>query len=239
MKKTVATTLCLMALGAIALADVYVKVTTHTDAYYTGGVPHPATDRTTEIWMCQNRLATITPARHLIVDEPAKTLTIVFPGEKTYLVAPLPLEMNKLVDEAVYPMLQAYQTLGTVAAGSKTDRIGPWECRSYTAEVSGPTPLEITFWCTAGVPFDWRRMDRLQLPMRRLANYSEEYIRALEMVQGIPVLTEVTVFLQGMSFNSTSRVVEIEEKPAPPTVYTVPEDFTRKDRLSIEDLRRR
>jgi hypothetical protein len=171
------------------------------------------------------------------VDDTAKKVIIIFPTQKTYAESPLPLDMKNLTDEESWNRLQNYQTRGKVETTDQHRRIGRWDCRAFKVTVDVPTPLEITYWATEDLPFDWRKAAALALPIRKLANYSEEYIEALSLIQGHPVLIETTIFISGSSFGSVSKVAEISESSAPDDIFAIPEGFEKKERLSILDLR--
>ena len=56
-------------------------------------------------------------------------------------------------------------------------------------------------------------------------------------INGYQVASEMTMNMMGANMKVTSQVVEITKKDAPAGVYSVPAGFTKKDTLSLQDMR--
>jgi len=56
-------------------------------------------------------------------------------------------------------------------------------------------------------------------------------------MKGFPVSTDAKIYMKGFSLNSYDRVIEAQEKTPPPGTYLVPEGFSKKDELTMQDLR--
>jgi hypothetical protein len=76
-------------------------------------------------------------------------------------------------------------------------------------------------------------------PIRRLGNYSDSYIEKLNLIKGFMVHSDIKIFLQGTSFGSTNRVVEISSKDPAEATYAIPDGFKKNSQMTIEDLRNR
>ena len=70
-----------------------------------------------------------------------------------------------------------------------------------------------------------------------LQNYDEPLVRALTAVPGIPLLMEADVYQQGFSVKQVDMALEIIEAQPETDVYSVPAYFTKKDKLTMADLR--
>jgi len=219
--------------------DVFIQEKTHTDSYYYGGTVEPASDTAIEIWFNENQLVYSTPGRTVIVDQENKQMTIINRREKTYVQTSLPLEMKNILSAEIVGMLQPRQVSGDVKKTAETKIIENWNCRGYEVQVDQPYALEIKHWATNNVSFNWSQLNKMFSPIRQLGNYSKPYIDKLLQIDGFVVLSEITVFLQGSSFASETRVVGISKKQSSPGIYSVPNGFKKKDQLSIQDLRNR
>jgi hypothetical protein len=220
-------------------ADVYIRETTHTDSYYYGGITEPASDTTGEIWFAGNRLAYVTAGRIVIVDENSGQISVINRRDKTFVQSGIPLDIKKIISPEIYAALTPRQMSGQVSETNEIRTIGEWKCTGYDIRVDQPYALEIKTWCSTDVPFDWNQLNNLFDNIRTLANYSQAYIKEQKKMKGFAISGDVTIFLQGITFGSKSRVEEISEKQAFPDTYTVPREFQKKDLLSIEDLRNR
>jgi hypothetical protein len=219
--------------------DVYIQEKTHTDSYYYGGEVQPASDTTIEIWFNEKQMVYSTPGRTVIVDRENNQMTIINRRSKTYVQTSLPLEMKNIVSAEILGMLQARKVSGEVKKTAETKKIESWNCTGYGVEVNQPYALEIKHWATTDVPFNWSLLNSMYSPIRQLGNYSNVYIDNLLQIGGFVVLSDTTVFLQGTSFKSETRVVGIFQKQPSPDTYSVPDGFKRNEQLSVQDLRNR
>lgn len=220
-------------------ADIYIKENTHTDSYYYGGVVRPAEDTTVEIWFHGNKLAHITAGRKVIVDGNKNRVFIINLRDRTHVEASMPLDMKKILPPEIVPILQSRMISGTLQETGEKKKIKEWDCTCYATTVNQPTALEIKNWSTPDVPFNWQNLNKLLSTIRRLGNVSESYIQRLSQIKGFVVHRDIQIFLQGTSFGSTSQVIEISEKTSPDNIYSIPQGFQKKDRLSVQDLRNR
>jgi hypothetical protein len=56
-------------------------------------------------------------------------------------------------------------------------------------------------------------------------------------IAGHQVASEMTMNMMGANMKITTQVTEITKKDAPAGIYTVPAGFSKKDNLSLQDLR--
>lgn len=239
MKKTGLFAIIFLIFALFLLPDIYIQEKSHTDSYYYGGVVQPASDTAIEIWFNENQLVYSTPGRTVIVDQENKQMTIINRREKTYVQTALPLEMKNILSAEIVGMLQPRQVSGDVKKTAETKILEKWNCSGYDVQVDRPYALEIKHWATKDVAFNWSQLNKMFSPIRQLGNYSEPYIDKLLQIDGFVVLSEITVFLQGSSFGSETRVEGISQKQSPPGTYSIPEGFKKKEQLSIQDLRNR
>jgi len=220
-------------------ADICITEETHTDAYYYGGVPSPASDRVSKTWISKDKMAYITPNRQVIIDTGQNLISIINLRDKTYVQTQLPIDMAKIVPEQLLSMLNNYLTKGTVTATDEKKIIKQWNCLGYEIKVEAPTPMEIKVWATTDIPLDWEKYNNVLNNIRKLGNYSPEYIEALKTMKGVGIDTAVTVFLQGSTIKSTSKVTEITSQKPPEDTFIIPEDCQKKEQLTLQDIRNR
>ena len=56
-------------------------------------------------------------------------------------------------------------------------------------------------------------------------------------MEGLPVASDGVIYQKGFSVDTNEELIEMFEEDAPAEVYAVPEGYTKKDQLTIQDLR--
>ena len=238
----------IMIIGISALsltADVYIKQALHTDGYYYGGVNSPEENGVNEVWIGKKKLASLTENRLVIVDAEKKMAFVVNRGAKTYVESPLPLDLSKIVEDNLVPMIQPYRYKGTVKETGKTKKIGSRECREYEINTyviyqgDRVNETDTTVWASTDVPFDLDIYESLTATQHMLRNFGDSLIEELKKIKGITIAANGLFYPKGFGVKSTVKVLEMAEKEAPAGIYSVPEGYTKKEKLSLQDLRNR
>jgi hypothetical protein len=226
-------------------ADVYIKEKLHTDSYYYGGVTTPAENNYNETWISARKMAYITENRITIIDTEKKRGCIVFRKDRTYTETTLPMDLTNLVPENLAAYLKTIQYQGAVRETGNTKTIGKFKCKSYEVnafvyyEGSKANETDTTVWVSTTVPFDPVKFKDMADNLYRLRNYSDPMIAQLRKIKGYPIFSTTLFYPKGFSVKSTAEIVEISSKDPPPHIYSVPEGFKKKEKLSIRDLRNR
>jgi hypothetical protein len=229
----------------LANADVYLKHEVHTDGYYYGGQNNPPEDEVYEVWIGEKKMSMLFEQRAIIFDLTDSLLTFIVLGDSTYAETPLPLDWSNLLSEEDAARVRMFQTTGEIKEGSETKKLGERDCRSY--ELTTWIPYEGTRynetdtkgWVATDLPFDPDAYEEMKIHNLRLQNMKEELIEEVKKIRGYPMAGEDKTYIKGFSVNTTNEVVEIAEKDPPANVYSAPEGFTKKEKLSLQDLRGR
>jgi hypothetical protein len=225
------------------VADTYVKQLTHTDEFYYGGVVTPEESETEEMWIGENKMTFMNPNHLIIVNLEANSLIFANRTDSTYAETTLPLEWPNLLDEQAAARVMMFPRTGTLIETAETKTLHGKTCKCY--EFASWIPYqgakyderEGKIWITTDAPFDASAYDSVREHFLMLQNYNEDYIREAVKVKGFPLLQESEIYMKGFSVNSYEKVVEITEKEPPADVYSVPQGFRKKDRLSMQDIR--
>lgn len=229
--------------GAGAGADICVKQHAHTDDYYYGGEVTPAEDTYIEVWFGDKRMAYVTDNRSIVIDLAGEKLTWINHTDSTYAETTLPFEWAGIADEEAVAFLGRYPSRGTVEATDRMREINGYSCKCYEItswiEVQGSRYNETDeeLWVTTDVPLDWDTFDKTNAIFAKLRNADPGYAEALAVVKGYPILSDGNRFIKGFSVKTTEEVLEVLERDPHKDVYSVPEGFTRKEKLTIQDLR--
>jgi hypothetical protein len=230
--------------AAFVYGDVYIKQKLHTDAYYYSGVNHPAEDSIEESWLGGLKIVFISGSSMTIIDKEKSRALIIDKKGKTYVETTLPIDLSKLAPEPVAPIIREIRFKGTVKETGKTRTIGNWRCKEYAINTYGESrgernnELDTTLWAAANLPFDMDKYRDLFFDLYRLKNYSDELIEEMKKIDGFRIAAQSFFYPKGFSVKITTEVVEISEKEPPAGIYTLPEGCVKKEKFSIEELRR-
>ncbi|MFC1850435.1 hypothetical protein ACFL27_09620 [candidate division CSSED10-310 bacterium] len=242
MRKILAIIIISMLCPSILLADTYIKFQVHTEAYYYGGVNHPAEEAEREYWIGEDKLVFSTRGRTIIFDRQHKQLLFINHPSKIYLESSLPPDWSKLVPEAVLQQLQTWCIAGKVSEKTQPKKIGPRKCQgydfSYWIEIEGTREYDndASIWVTQEVPFDLQVAQEFLGYLYILDNYNSQVIAQLQKMSGFPIEIERIRYQQGFGIKTTEKLTEMSEQKPPPGTYTVPEGFQKKDTLNLQDI---
>jgi hypothetical protein len=241
--KKLSVLLCfLLVLSVFAGADVYIKSKAHTDAFSMMGQSQPAKDETTEQWLGDDQFATITSAFTIIVDMKKNMLYWVNNGNKTYIESSLPFDFTKIVDAQMAQMMtQMMKMTVTVTPNGQTKTIGQWKCSGYDIALNmAMMPMKMSVWASPDVPFDVEKFMKFQTTaLKATMRLDDAAVQEMMKVKGFWISTEINAEIMGAKMHSTTEVVEISKKTPPASVYSVPAGYTKKDKLSMEELQQR
>ncbi len=241
--KSILAIIVVLALTTPVAADTLIKIESHTDDYYYGGRIHAAVDGSSEIWFGGGKMAHVTETRMFVFDLNDNRLLFVNLDDSTYAETPLPLDWSACADERTLGILERYKRFGTVAKAGKGEKIDKYKCDVYSVESWINTDdgryneREETVWMSKDLPLDWDFHKRVLPSLSRLQNYHDDFASEMAEMGGFPVRTVTHVYVKGFSVDSYEKVVDVREDTAPKNTYTPPAGFTKKDRISIEDLR--
>ncbi|UCE20106.1 MAG: hypothetical protein JSV84_07130 [Gemmatimonadota bacterium] len=242
MKTDLSILMFLFAVTTCGHADVHVKLESHTDSYYYGGITYPEENEVWEAWVGDNKSAYISERRSVIVDLNTNMLSFINHLDSTYAEAALPFQWPNLVSEEMAGRLEMYRTTGTVTESREIKTIGKWACQRY--DVNSWIPYaggryderEIVLWITPDVPIDINVYKQIRTVLRQLRNYDEVLVSELGKIEGYQIASETTTYVKGFGYQSTEWVTDMSERQPPADVYSVPEGYTKKEALTWEDL---
>ena len=238
MKKILFAVVFLLAIAVFLSADVYIKSNVHTDAFTMMGKNQPAKDEVMDQWIGNNLMTNISGDKVMILDMNKNLMFIVNPKEKSYIETTLPLDMSKLIPKEMAPMMAMMKMTVKVAPNGKTQKVGTWNCTGYDVDMSmSMMQMKMKVWATTEVPFDWKAFSKMYANVAKMQFMDDSSIAEFMKINGYQILSEMTMNVMGADMKVTTQVAEITKKAAPAGVYSVPAGFTKKDSLSLQDLR--
>ncbi len=224
-------------------ADVCVKQKRHMDEYYYGGTVTPEDNSESEVWFGDKKMAVFSQNTIVLVDAGKGVLVFANKRDSSYVETTLPFDWTNVVDEETAGRLARYRTEGTVKKTGETREIHGRKCALYEVNTwieDGGTEFnhrDERVWMTTDLPIDWEVYGAIQASGLILQNYDEALIEAMSAIKGVPLETDADVYQQGFSVKSVEKAVEIIEKTPDKDVYSLPAWFTKKDQLTMADLR--
>jgi hypothetical protein len=238
MKKILFALFLIVAFSVLLSADVYIKTNMHSDAFAMMGQNQPAKDEVMELWIGSTQLANISGDKIVILDMAKNLMFIVNPKEKSYVETTLPLDMNKLVPKEMAPMLAMMKMTVKVTPNGQVKKVEKWNCGGYDVDMSmSMMQMKMKVWASTDVPFDWKAFSKMYANIAKMQFMDDSSIAEFNKINGYQIASEMTMNMMGTDMKVTTQVTEITKKDAPANVYKVPAGFTKKDSLSLQDLR--
>jgi hypothetical protein len=238
MKKAVLFVIVVLAAAWLLPADIYIKTNVHTDAFEMMGQKQPAKDDVTEQWVGNNQLLNKTGDKIMIMDMNKKLMYIISPKDKSYVETTLPLDMTKLLPKEAAGMASMMKVTVKVTPTGQSKKIGQWNCAGYDVDMGMMMmQMKMKVWATTDVPFDWKMFSKMYANVSKMQFMDDAAIGEFMKISGYQVASEMSMDMMGSKMKVTSQVVEISQKPAPAGTYSVPAGYTKKDTLSMADMR--
>ncbi|MGB8951566.1 MAG: hypothetical protein WCC06_02710 [Candidatus Aminicenantales bacterium] len=243
MKKLIFILTAIIATASFLGADVHIKSKTHTDAFEMMGQVQPAKDELTEQWIGNNIFATFSSKQNMVIDLNKNMMYVIYPQDKSYVEAQLPLDLSKLLPPEAAQMLSMFQVTAKVTPTDETKKVGDWNSTGYDMEMNFTGMMSMTMnlkiWASTEVHFDWKTyMEEMYPAVLKVSSISmpltDDIVNEFKKIKGFQVASEMTMNIMGANMRVTTEVIEIAEKPAPAETYSVPAGFTKKDTLSLQ-----
>jgi hypothetical protein len=188
-------------------------------------------------------MAYISADRIVIVDVGKNILLFANKRDSTYVETTLPFEWTNVTDSSTVVTLEHYATAGTVKKANQSRMVLGRKCELYKVETwieaDGErfNERDDQVWLTTDLPVDWEVYEKISINTMRLLNYDDDLIEQFSKVDGFTMASSVTIYLKGFGVNSTSEIMEIIETAPIPGIYSLPDYFKKKERLTMADLR--
>ena len=240
MRKAFLVIILLIISSVFLSADYYIKKQVSTGSFTIMGKTEPEKIETNEMWLGENKMAMHSVGQSFIVDLDKKVAYMVNHPNKSYVEMSLPIDMAQYIPEEMAQMAQMMLNVTiTVNPTGETQQIGTWNCSGYDVEM-GMMMLKIKMkiWASQDVPFDWKIFgERMYTEMAKaMMRMGDVAVKEFMKIEGFQIKSEMSMNMMGADITSTDEVVEISEKAAPVGIYSAPESYTKKDKLTKEDL---
>jgi hypothetical protein len=189
-------------------------------------------------------MATHSSKQSTIIDLTKKVMYLVNHTNRTYVEMQLPVDITKyLPDEMAQMVGQMVNSITVqVTPTGKKKKIGRWDCDEYDVVMDMMMmKVNMKVWATTDVPFSWEKVSKEMMAqvMAAQLRLNEQALSEFQKIKGQWIASETSMSVMGNTVRSTTEVVDITKKDAPAGVYHVPDGYTKKEKLSMEDLQKR
>lgn len=218
-------------------ADTYIKQVIQNKAFVLEGQEHEAREEIIETWIGKNRLAKHGQGRSLIVLLDRKIIYFIDHVQKTYVEMTIPVDIHKYFPEPLEQLME--QVTVSVTTTEEFQKFEKRECRVYEVDIESlMISMKMRVWATLDVPFDEKTYLEEMFPELTKVTHllTDSAVAELLKIEGFHFRTEMTLSFMGVEMESIQEVVEMSRKSVPDNIYTLPSDYTKKDRLSLQDF---
>jgi hypothetical protein len=230
----------LLATSASAAEDLYIKTLNHTDAITVGEQNQPASDTFSEQWIGKGEAAIVTPDNTIILNTDKNVIDLIYPKTKVYVEATLPLDFIGLLPPEVAPLMQSMNLSIAVSPAGKTKILKEKLCREYSVTITSNTTtvIKMKVYATTKIPFDLKNYMEVQSSLfkTQMIGFNASSKKELAKIKGVWMASETTAEVMGATAHSTMEIIEMTRKSAPAGTYAVPSGYTRKEKLSLQDI---
>lgn len=226
-------------------ADIYIKQKLNTDPVTIKGKTTPATEQISETWINKNKFATILKDTSIIVDLEKNTIIQMNHKKKVFLEMTIPIELSKYFPENVATMMEMMikSTQISVNSSGKSKTINNWECQGYEVMIQMdlmgmPIHIEMIIWACTEVPFDWKMVNEKMTSqiLKMGMKLTDDALEKIQKIQGYAISIESSINMLKSEIKSVTQVIEISNKSPKDNIYTIPQGYTKKEKLSLQDL---
>lgn len=225
-------TLSLFFAPSPAKADVFIKKIRHTKEAVIQGQTQPAKDEEGGTWLGNGVFKEEIGRDSIIIRFDLNKIYTLNHSEKTYSEIDLPFDLEKILPADALQMMQMMQVTASLTETGETQKIKDWDCKKYVADISvsmmGVTmPGKMEIWATKNVDIDFEMFKKFYAEVLLLIPFLRELSKESEKIDGLPVLTTLSMNIVGADTGYEEQVVSIETKDAPPGTYELPKGYTR------------
>lgn len=221
-------------LAAPAFADLKLVRKSHSDPYTAFGKEVAAKDSQSTVWMAKDRLRIESEGMNAIVRLDQKKLILLNAKDKSWMSIDLPFDLKQYVPPEraalVDQIMGARALQARVEAKDESKTIGAWKAKRYDVALSqaGRNVTSEVLWATQDIAFDSAAYVEMYAAMMSLAPENKNLVVELKKVQGVPVRSEKTQFLNNAEVKTVEELVSAAEEKPPEGLYDPPEGYTQK-----------
>ncbi|MBN2412979.1 GyrI-like domain-containing protein [candidate division KSB1 bacterium] len=220
----------------------YIKTVNKIDTYTFWKKTKSEFDYIGELWIDEDKTVLIEKNKKLIYDQGKMTFSYINLRDSTFVDTGLPVDLSNLFTDDLYWNFKNRKVTGKVKETNKTLDILSKQCKltelTFWDLIDGSKKNKRVskVWTTMDVPCNVELFHNLLRIMRTLYNRDESLINEMEKLLGIQMQVEITITKFPRKKVYLSTVEEISQMVPPDGVFSVPDGFEKKEKLSKRDM---
>lgn len=231
-------------------ADVYMKSVETVKPFEMMGKKMPEQTEIRERWLGMDKFALHQKEYSIVIDEGKGKLLLIVHQPKIYFELPINISKEKILELLVGVSPKAAEVIRSIritdmeyTSSEETKKIANWNCTSSEFGMVVMIPalnmmpkFKMKMWTTKDLPAEYQKYTKVAeeffvkyiLGMINIDENSKKVMEKMSKSDGFEVATEITVNIFGSEIKMESQCLEVVEKPAPPSAYSVPPGYTKK-----------
>jgi hypothetical protein len=154
--------------------------------------------------------------------------------DKTFSAMDLPLNLENSLPPEAKQIFQVMKMTSTVTKTSETQSIREWGCQMYLVDMSISVmgmsmPMKMEIWVSKETGINMKSFSLFYETLLSMNPFTIDLIEELRDIEGYPILTAITMSVEGKKTYSREEVISIENKKAPKNMYDIPEGYILVD----------
>jgi len=235
-----------------AMADIFVKQASHTDAFELGGQKMAAHDDTVTIWLSDSRIRMDQGDTASIITDMDTEMMYYLDHTKKKMAE---FKFSDLGDfkkmlglddadpqqkqqiQMMEQMMAMQKISATVTPTEETKEIDGYKCKKYNQVINiGMMKMTMDIWATNDVDYNKAMVDKMQNFYMSIMPGFNEAAEEMKKIDGLVVQNDGVLSAMGTSVNITSHLVEYKNADAPAGTYDLPTDYTKTKGLSLPGM---
>jgi hypothetical protein len=150
--------------------------------------------------------------------------------ERTFSALDLPLDLETSLPPDTRRIFQVMKMSSTVQKTTETQTIGQWASQKYMVNIAislmgMSMPMKLELWVSKDTGINMKSFRQFYEALLSMNPFTTGLIDKFREIEGYPVLTVITMSVEGIKTHSREEVISIEEKKAPGGIYEIPEGY--------------
>jgi len=154
--------------------------------------------------------------------------------ERTFSAMDLPINLESILPPEARQIFQVMKMSSTVTKTTEAQSIREWASQKYLVDIAISLmgmnmPMKMEIWVSKETGINMKSFRHFYEALLSMNPFTTDLIEELREIEGYPVLTVITMSVEGTKTNSREEVISIEDKKAPKGIYEIPEGYILVD----------
>jgi hypothetical protein len=153
---------------------------------------------------------------------------------KTFSIMDLPLNLEGSLPPEARQIFQVMTMTSTLTKTTDAQSIREWASQRYMVDIDISLmglniPMTMEIWVSKETGINMKSFRQFYEALLSMNPFTKGLIDMIQELEGYPVLTLITMSVEGRKTHSREEIISIEDKKAPKYIYDIPEGYTLVD----------